>query len=278
MALSQRQHQMVQRYLNEAETVLAGCAISERQRDKAMTMLRDKTARRMAMLSGEFVTDEEVTVALAKLGSAEQQAQWAARQVHDPRGTLSLDAEGRVWLGVCAGAARYLDLPPWTIRTAVALLGCVLGPFALLAYLGVFIGLYVHPGCPALPRLAAGRAGLRAGAAAGGAVALYVMGHYLVRAVILVHEQVLKRPMPRLGEWGWLPGWEGALFFWTLLCCVPLMVLSAMPVPSGWDHSLKRLGQAGLALYGIVLSFGIASYVVGLILDFVGEFSLVRPG
>ncbi len=65
----------------------------------------------------------------------------------------------------------------------------------------------------------------------------------------------------------------GTLRFWALALTLPLAVLSALPLANAWDYTLKRLVQALLALYGLILCFGIASFLVGIILDVVSDFA-----
>lgn len=281
MDLTQRQQMLVQRYLREAAVALESTGLSERLRDQALEAIQSKIDRQLGTLSHNGAGDEEVLSLLSKLGPAEQQAQWAARHTPAVSRRWSLEMEGRVWLGVCAGLARYLDFPTWMVRTVAVLLGLipVIGAFAIFGYLACFIGLYVHPGHPDLPRIHVGRMLARLSGTMIAAALLGLAGHYLIRLTCFIYEQLVKRPVPPIGYYlSWLQDKEGTLFFWALLYCAPIAVLSAMPLSRGWDYSLKRAAQAGLALYGIILSFGIASYIVGIILDFVAEFSAGRAG
>jgi len=278
MNLTQRQQMLVQRYMRDAAVALESSGLSERMRDQALEAIQSKIDRQLGTAGHNGATDEEILALLSKLGPADQQAEWAARRAPSPKRGWSLEMEGRVWLGVCAGLSRFLDFPAWMVRAVTVLLGLVLGPFALIAYLACFIGLYVHPGHPDLPKI---RVGLALGRLSGVAIAaalLGLTGHYAVRMLYFSYEQLLKRPVPQVGDWSWLAARESTLFFWAFLCCAPVAALSAMPLSRGWEYSLKRAAQAGLVLYGIVLSFGIASCLVGIILDFVAEFSAGRAG
>ncbi len=278
MNLTPRQQMLVQRYMRDAAVALESAKLPERERDQALESVQSKIDRQIATLNAEGATDEEIQALLAKLGPAEQQADWAARRNPAPSRRFSLEMEGRVWLGVCAGISRFLDFPAWMVRTVAVLLGLALGPLTLLAYLVCFISLYFRPGHPDFPKIRYGLAAARFAGTLIAAVLIGWVGHYALRLVFFLHEQLLKRPVPDVGDWGWLAARESSLFFWAFVCCTPIALLSAMPLTKGWDYSLKRASQAGLALYGIVISFGIASHIVGIILDFVAEFSAGRAG
>ncbi len=42
-----------------------------------------------------------------------------------------------------------------------------------------------------------------------------------------------------------------------------------------WHNSMRRLGHAFLALYGVALAYGVANVLVGLILDLAVAFELI---
>ena len=50
------------------------------------------------------------------------------------RPVLKLDTENKKLLGVCAGFARYLEVPPALVRVIYAI-ACIVSPFLILAYL-----------------------------------------------------------------------------------------------------------------------------------------------
>jgi hypothetical protein len=80
-----------------------------------------------------------------------------------------------------------------------------------------------------------------------------------------------KRPVPDTGQWGWYLQQQGSLLFWTLFLSLPVALLGALPMAGGWDRTLRRLSQAVLALYAVVICFGLASAVAGVILQTVRE-------
>jgi hypothetical protein len=100
-----------------------------------------------------------------------------------------------------------------------------------------------------------------------------LLSAYSLRLIAFVHEWALNRPVPPLGDWGWMQYYAGTLFFWMLVIMLPLAALSGMPLANAWDQSLKRVVQAIGALYGVAISMGIASNVVGILLDVVQDFT-----
>lgn len=50
------------------------------------------------------------------------------------RPVLKLDKENKKFLGVCAGFARYLEVPPALVRV-IYVIACIVSPFLILAYL-----------------------------------------------------------------------------------------------------------------------------------------------
>lgn len=178
----------------------------------------------------------------------------------------------RVWLGVLGYLASRWKFPAWMLRTLVFILGCITAPAALLVYTAAYLVLHLSG------RFAAGR--LRPWAIlwrpvsiTAGAGIIYAVGHYGLHGIQLAHEAYLNRPLPDLQEWAWLETEAVRMLTVTLALFLPVALLSAMPLSAAWDRTLKRLSQAGVALYAIVVSFGIASFITGLILAFVREFT-----
>jgi hypothetical protein len=110
------------------------------------------------------------------------------------------------------------------------------------------------------------RVALRAG---GTFIAVVFLDILSVRALGLVNYVVERahQDMPPLGSWGWLQYDAGTLYTLTFFSAVPLAFLSGMPLQGGWDHTLKRVSQSIVVLYGIALSFGIACKIVGVLLS-----------
>ena len=192
-----------------------------------------------------------------------------------PDTTPQDDDPHRVWLGVCVWVAEFLDQDPRLIRLVVFLVGVITGPFALFAYLGG--GFYLHATgqirlspkpepIPLLGRVAGYNAII---------LLLHVGMAFFLRFVYAVYESFLQQLPPELTAWGWLEAWRGALLFWMLAFGIPLSLLGGLPLAHGWDHSLRRFLQAMIALYAVILCFGIASILVGLLLGSVEDIRIL---
>lgn len=270
MVLTQRQEAFILHYLRDVGAFLDK-KLSESLREQALTQLKNTIYHELTSFKQEALEDADVQKAVAQFGSPATQAAQLLERRNFSR-ELTLDVRHRLWLGVCAGVARRLDLEPWLIRT-LAIAAGVTGPLAILVYLALYLYMYNTSGPYAGPQIDKGRLALRIGGTFGGVIALRLAAVYALRLVDFAHEQVLHRPPPALGEWAWLEANAGDLFFWSLVTCVPLAALSAMPLANAWDQSIKRFSQALLALYGVALSFGVASEIVGIILISVKEFT-----
>ncbi len=191
-----------------------------------------------------------------------------------------LNWQNRVWLGVCAGIARRFGYDPVIVRFIAVMLGLIpfLLPFLLAGYLAVYFYVYftVEGKSPfdAIDWVAVAKS---ASVAFGIALALYfstgLLVTFLAHAVLLITQAT---PTVSPG-WGWIVTQGGSLFRWTLFIAVPLSVLAGLPLSGGWPGTLRKVVHAGLAVYGVILCFGIASLLVGTVLGFVDETS-GKPG
>ncbi len=176
------------------------------------------------------------------------------------------------WLGVCDRLSLRTGLDPWFLRTVFLLLGLT-GPVALLVYLAVYTALYMTSPPGAFPRASTWRALRSAIGALLIALALYgaAIGlFFLAREGLL---RLLDKPL-ELGQWAWLDTRHNVYLTRVLTLLLPVSVLGGLPLANDWDRTAKRLVQAGLAVYAAILSFGIASLAVGIILMAVEEISL----
>ncbi len=272
MRLTQKQELMIARYIHEVTS--ASEALPERVRERGVRQLEARVMRSLQAHDGaEGVSDTDVMSVLAQLGAPSQQASKIASKPAPQRGlSLCLLPEQAIWLGVCAGVARRFDIAPWVVRFPFFVLGVFTGPLALFGYL--FLYAFMHLETPHEKRkpVSFWRLIARPLITFMVAVALHAGTTACLRGVFYLHELVRKQPLPPLGEWGWFLDRGPGLLFWTLAICLPLSVLSALPLANAWDFSIKRLTQALLALYGILLSFGIASVLVGIILHVLHDF------
>jgi hypothetical protein len=163
--------------------------------------------------------------------------------------------------------------PAW-VRLAFVLLG-VTGPIIVAIYLGLYFDMYLNSDPEGIPRIDKARAiqsPLFCVAAAG---ALHLIARLLLYAIPVAYERYAGMGrLSDLGGWDWLRTHATVLLFCVLSGALPFALLSALPLSNQWDHSLKRVAQAILALYAVTLAFGIACFLVGMILHVVREFSV----
>ncbi|MBI2433042.1 MAG: PspC domain-containing protein [Candidatus Hydrogenedentes bacterium] len=271
MKLTQRQESLITRYLRDVAIQLDQ-DLPETEREQGLGQVQKRIDRELRSLDKPAVEDADVEAVLERLGTPARQASILSPR-RDPRRVLMLGRDNVIWLGVCSGVAARTDLDPWIVRAFAVVLG--LPVFTAPVVVTVYIALYLYM------RRNSGRLApldtLRiVGRGAGTfliALALHAGCGYLLRLVDFLYGYYLKRELPNVGEWGWLQANRDEYFFYAFMVSVPLAVLSALPLAGGWDYTLKRLSQAVLAVYGIVLSFGLASFAVGIILEFVQQFS-----
>ena len=105
------------------------------------------------------------------------------------------------------------------------------------------------------------------------ALALHMATHYVLIFMAHAGAQLLGDALHIGGRWTWLNVQKGSLLFWVLMYCVPVSILAALPIRTTWAGTLRKVVQAGLALYGLILCAGIAYVLVGAILAGVDQFS-----
>ncbi len=271
MQLTQKQESIITRFLRDV-AIHFESSLPKRTRERALRRLETKVDRALDALRDDALTDTHVEGVLRQLGSPEQLA-LDLTGGREPVTAQAKPERNRLWLGVCAELADRGGFPAWQVRLLAVLAGLVTGPLALVAYIGGFVAIYLSAAPAERPHINVLRLAGRAGGTFLIAIALNTGTSYALQFIYFAHEQYLKRPVPALGEWGWIEAESGSMLFWAVVLGVPLAVLSGLPLANAWDYSLKRLSQAILALYGVGLSFGIASVVVGILLDVAQDFS-----
>jgi phage shock protein PspC (stress-responsive transcriptional regulator) len=286
--LTQRQKARVDAYLDEVADAL-GSAAPVTLRERTLARLRDDIHRELDSTANGDLTDHDVEAVLRLFGSAEGQA--AERTIRSNAGDqLLLTQDDRVWLGVCGGIAARLGFPAWQVRLVLgalglagpllsvlamlssrsfssATLGIFTGSVALLIYLGLYGYMYVVSPKDDETRIRWGEIVANVAITLIVALALFYVADYGLQLIRYMHTTLLDQPMPDLGTWGWYRYQADNLFFWAMAAALPLAVLGGLPLANGWNDSLRRLGQASLAIYGVALAFGMASVLTGLILD-----------
>lgn len=310
MELTEKHELYVSRYISEIEEKI-GDQLSPGQRERALGRLRARIDEKLRSASADGMDDTEILNLLHKMGQPETQAAilvrvWgdasdaiapvpapapsevsaAASAVPSEKesgkvATVAFETKpagkgkerGPVWLGVALYLSRTYGLPVWALRALAFLLGIATGPVALMLYMLAFILLRVSGKVKAPAVFHPSRVVLNP-LFTGGLLALFhFAGVYGIVGIRLAHEKYLGRVVPELNEWAWLEVEAARLFLGALLFLLPLALFSAMPLANKWDYSLKRFTQAGVVLYAIMVSFGLASFITGIILNFVNEFA-----
>ncbi|MBI2423666.1 MAG: PspC domain-containing protein [Candidatus Hydrogenedentes bacterium] len=280
MKLTQKQEALITRFLRDAGEHM-GEQVPAATRDRVLRGLHERITAELRGMDKEAAADADILAVLAHAAAEtaaapgpESLPAWgglSAAFTREPQRPAGLHPKA-VWLGVCAGNADRFELPVWALRLLFIALG-VSGPLAVIIYIALFAESYLQTPAADRPALHYGPMVWRPAASLIVALALNWGAQYALLAGVKAYEAYLNRTAPLLGDWGWIEVHGPSLFALTLAIALPFSVLSALPLANAWNYSLKRLVQATLALYGVVIAFGLASAIVGLILDAVRDFS-----
>lgn len=272
MRLTQKQEWLIDRYLNEVARALEGDT-EPKVIDRAVARARGRVEGYLRGEGGGILSDETVREAIRRTGTAQEVAReiLSAARAEAERGPES--SPNRRWLGVCFWASERTGLPPWSVRLMVFMLGAVTGPLALTAYSAVYLWLRVNGSLPATGRVQPLRMAWRMAVTTVAAVALYLGAKYAFAGMSYAMTVWAKRSVPEMGQWGWYLQEQGSLLFWALFVALPVVFAGSLPMAGGWDRTLRRASQALLALYAVVMCFGLASAITGVILQVVREFT-----
>lgn len=277
MHLTPQQESLISQHLRDAARQLDARAPAA-AREHRLRELQTRIYRELEGLNRGRLSDEDVRAVLRRAGGAPTPE--AASGANKPGGAQRtspstgprnpLPAEPAlepVWLGVCAFNADRISLEPWIVRTTAVVFGLLTGPIAILCYLAAYVEYYFAMDPRDRPRIAYSVLALRSVAPFLVLVLLRWGAGRLEALIGYAHERLVQAPLPPLGDWDWLPYYESTFFYLAFLSVIPLGILSGLPMANAWGHSLKRLAQAIVALYGVLLCFGLASILVGVILD-----------
>ena len=278
MQLTQKQESLISRHLRDLASQF-DASVPEGNRNSRLRTLQSGIYKELESLSKPAITDEDVLAVIGRLtpeamagnapanGNRRVRPTAPAQPTTGDRDPAEVDEEPAVWLGVCAFNAERFGAAPWMFRVGAVLLGLVTGPLALLCYLGGFAELYFTTEKEEREPIDYGKLALRTIAPLAAAIALRWLTYKLLALITYGYEKAFSEPVPPLGKWDWLAHYDGTFFFLMWASVIPLGILSGLPLANAWDHSLKRLAQALVALYFMTLCFGIAMVLVGLILD-----------
>jgi phage shock protein PspC (stress-responsive transcriptional regulator) len=240
--------------------------LPERQRERVLKKARSEVLGAVPSPDGAIPDDEDIEHALRTVGPAAHHAHRLVEALEQDgaRGTQS--EEERRWLGVCAAIGEQTGMPPTQVRLGALALGLLTGPFALVIYIGLFFVQRASGRSAVSPIekwvLTKYVLGLILGA-----VALRYVAWGFVALLNYGYGLLFKEALVLSGLWNWLQRYDGALFFWTLFILTPLAVLAGLPVPTPWRNTLRKVFEAGLALYAAALCFGAGCAVAGTILN-----------
>lgn len=273
MHLTQKQESLISQHLRDASRRL-DANLPDQARERSLRQLQSRIYRELEGLRRTAISDGDVVAVLQRSGDAiampsETMAPAGRRpSAPAPSPAQSRDAVAKpIWLGVCLHNAERFGLEPWMARLAAVLLGLVTGPIAILCYVGGYVAWYIEQDPADRPAIAPGRIALGVLAPAAVLVALRWGAGKAEALIAFGHEQLVKAPLTPAGEWNWLQYYEPTFFYLAFLSVLPLGALSGLPLANAWGHSLKRVAQAIVALYGVMLCFGLASVIVGVIID-----------
>jgi len=272
MKLTEFQESMIAHYLREVAR-LTPPELAPEVRERGLAVLEARIRKALEAHRRPQVEDAQVEAAVAALGSPLVQA--AALEVAEEaaREQARRGPVAPVWLGVCAWASKQFDVTPRVARVVAFGAGLLTGPLAVIAYVVGYA--LLRKGQPKEDRdpidwvTIVWRGALTL-------VIAYVLarfGSYALLGIRWGYDYALHRDFPALGQWGYITYRASAYHFYAVISATPLAALSGLPLAGGWSKTLYRLSQAFLALYAIALSFGLASFVTGLILDLTREFA-----
>lgn len=287
MQLTQKQESLISRHLRDLANQLDD-ALPEKNRERSLRQVQLRIYRELEALQKAAISDEDVVAALRRattLGASEPgtaapakpspanlrgaTTPSAAPRQAPPRQSKApaTDAPAPIWLGVCVFNADRFGVSHWIVRLFAVLLGLVTGPVAIFCYLAAYAEYYLAIDAKDRPQVAYGQLALRVVAPLAVAIGLRWGTYKLLDLIAYGHERLFRESLPPLGKWNWIDQYEGTAFFLLCASVIPVSILSGLPLANAWGHSMKRLAQALVALYFMALCFGIASVLVGVILD-----------
>ncbi len=267
--LSEGQQRRIARYLREVGEHLHDLPSDERER--ALSRLNERIERQLTR-SGDPVGDDFLDRVLAGYGTPASQASRIS-ETKEPESTTFLAWDTRLWLGVCAGTAKYFNLDPTVVRVLAVLLGFIpfLLPLLLWAYLGVFIYEYMNVRGRGLDKIDAFKVVRAMGSLLVIAILLHAAASFFLSFIDYAHVQITRTQLIYPADWGWLAEYSGTLFFFALAIGLPLTAIASLPVSANWAGTLRKIVQSGLAVYAVLLCLGVACAIVGVVVANAGQ-------
>lgn len=262
MPLSNTERNLVDEYMRRVDSALGSVTPSERARKLAL--IKNGVLRQVQEMQSAEGVANPVAKAIERMGPPERFAPPTERTDEAPSSSPQSAAdEDRVWLGVCAAVADAFNLPVFTVRAIMILLG-ITGPVALCVYLAAFfLFVYGKPGAPQIVWTQMARLTLTTVTIA---VALFALGRGILWGLDQLHGALLPMLADPEPQWRWYAYSDLTYLIRTLLVAGPLAVLAGMPLARDWEKTVYKFAQAALAVYGAVISIGFGYLIVGYIL------------
>lgn len=259
--LTAQQERFIAAYLRDVALVIDP-AVPASRAQRGLDLLEARIRRAIETRNPNGAQDDDVVRVLDELGPPEKHA---AEIIPDPSADPAM-AEA-VWLGVCAWWAPKLDMPVRVVRTLAFIAGVFTGPLALWAYLAAYAHRLLQLPKEQRPAIDWPRIAWNVFVCIAVATLLATVLDYALWGIDYGYQYAFAKPLPSAGSWGWVQYEADGYYPLTMFVTIPLAVLAGLPLAGGWDKSLRRLYLAILTLYGIYLSYGLASLVVGLTLE-----------
>ncbi|MEK7794459.1 MAG: PspC domain-containing protein [Candidatus Hydrogenedentota bacterium] len=272
MKLTERQERMVQSYLKQVAGRVQNLPPEERAR--TLANVKSSIHRSLETAGNSAPGDEFVARVLREAANGAApvvSAQPATPEARETQLPQQEETESG-WLGVCSTLAERFAIEAIWVRVAFVAAGFLTGPIAVLVYLGLFLNFYVTAPGRERPNVDWWELPRSLFVTTAWAAGLYAIGRSAFWGADQAWAALVNEPL-LLGKFGWLEPRQGRYLFWTLFVGLPLTALSAMPLRNDWDYTWRRIAQAGLAIYAVVISFGIGSLAAGIILRAVDVFA-----
>jgi hypothetical protein len=171
------------------------------------------------------------------------------------------DYGDRHLLGVCSVMGARGTYSPTMLRAGFLILGCVTGPFVLILYLLAFVvDSSRHP--EEYPEASGAKASWKLVRALIITMVLYACAWGVMYGAGFVFVEAFGI-IPELNQFEWFLQNDRIFLNCALFVTLPLAMLSGLPLAHKWDRTFALLVNTGLALYAVVLSFGVSSVLVG---------------
>ena len=259
MKLTEKQEARVERFLRESVPVAASAS----ERPRMLSSLKESLRLELARHDTPAIDDADLEAVLERC--AVRAAATRAPMFTPP---VAVPSNGAVWLGVCAAAAGRFDTHPLIVRIVLVALALIppLTPIVLLAYVIAFFVMYYATTLYDIPRPDPMRVLRNVGFPASLAIALHVVAMAALFFVAFFYARGTGMELELDGRWTWLEQSAGTYLFWVLIVTASLAAIGGLTANLPWEKTLLKMSHAILALYALLLAYGVASVIVAAII------------